>query len=190
MNRMKKLDFLQSMQRNIILIGFMGTGKSTIGRNLSQTFGYPLTDTDHLIVEQQGRPIPEIFASEGEEAFRDIETNVLHSLHQHSGHIIATGGGIIGREENRKLLRELGYVVWLIAKPSEILDRTSRNSNRPLLNTPDPESTIRELLEIRTPFYRDTAHLGIETDNLSFDEVTTGIIESARYHFGSQTEQK
>lgn len=174
------------MQRNIILIGFMGTGKSTIGRNLSQTFGYPLIDTDQLIEQQQGRPIPEIFAADGENAFREIETEVLRSLHKHSGHIIATGGGIIGREENRKLLRELGYVVWLIAKPSEILDRTSRNSNRPLLNNDDPEGTIRDLLEIRTPLYRDTAHLGIETDNLSFDEVTTGIIESARYHFGSQ----
>ena len=174
------------MQQNIILIGFMGTGKSTIGRNLSQIFGYPLIDTDHIIVEQQGRPIPEIFASEGENAFRDIETNLLHSLHKHSGHIIATGGGIIGREENRNILRELCYVVWLIAKPSEILERTSRNSNRPLLNNDDPEGTIRDLLEIRTPLYSKTAHLGIETDDLSFDEVTTGIIESARYHFGSQ----
>jgi len=173
------------MQRNIILIGFMGTGKSTIGRNLSRTFGYPLIDTDHLIVEQQGRTIPEIFESEGENAFRNLETGLLRSLHQHSGHIIATGGGIIGREENRRLLRELGYVVWLIARPSEILERTARNSNRPLLNNDDPERTIRELLEIRTPLYRDTAHLGIETDNLSFDEVTTGIIESARYHFSS-----
>ncbi|MFT6864028.1 MAG: shikimate kinase [Akkermansiaceae bacterium] len=174
------------MQRNIILIGFMGTGKSTIGRNLSQTFGYPLIDTDTLIVEQQGRTISEIFESEGEGAFRDLETNLLHSLRKHSGHIIATGGGIIGRPINRKLLRELGYVVWLIARPSEIFERTSRNTNRPLLQNDDPERTIRELLELRTPRYRDTAHLGIETDNLSFDEVTTGIIESARYHFGSQ----
>ncbi len=174
------------MQKNIILIGFMGTGKSTIGRNLSQTFGYPLIDTDQLIVEQQGRPIPQIFEDEGEQSFRDMETALLQSLHKHTGHIIATGGGIIGRPDNRHLLRELGYVVWLIARPSEILERTSRNSNRPLLNNDDPEKTIRNLLEIRTPLYRDTAHLGIETDNLSFDEVTTGIIESARYHFGTQ----
>ena len=174
------------MQRNIILIGFMGTGKSTIGRNLSQTFGYPLIDTDDMIVEQQGRPIPEIFESDGEETFRDLETKVLQSLHQHSGHIISTGGGIIGRPENCALLRQLGYVVWLIAQPQAILERTARNSNRPLLNNDDPEATIRNLLEERTPLYRDTAHLGIETDNLSFDEVSTGIIESARYHFSSE----
>ena len=127
------------MQKNIILIGFMGTGKSTIGRKLSQTFGYPLIDTDQLIVEQQGRPIHVIFEENGEQSFRDMETKLLKSLIKHSGHIIATGGGIISRPENRQLLRELGYVVWLIAHPSEILKRTYRNANRPLLNNDDPE---------------------------------------------------
>jgi shikimate kinase len=173
------------MQRNIILIGFMGSGKSTIGRRLSRTFGYPLVDTDQLIVDQEGRSIPEIFAEQGEEAFRDLETGVLRSLSRHSGHIIATGGGIIGRPENRALLRKLGYVVWLVASPAEILARTARNANRPLLNNDQPEETIRNLLEVRTPLYRATAHLAIETDQLSFDEVATGIIESARYHFRS-----
>ncbi len=176
------------MQRNIILIGFMGTGKSTIGRNLSRTFGYPLLDTDQLIEENQKTTIPELFAQRGESTFRDLETQTLQSLHNHSGHIIATGGGIIERPENRPLLRQLGYVVWLIAKPAEILKRTSRNTNRPLLNHDDPARTIKELLATRTPHYRDTAHLSIETDQLSFDEVTAGIIESARYHFGRQEE--
>jgi len=171
------------MQRNIILIGFMGTGKSTIGRNLSQTFGYPLIDTDQMIVEQQGLPIPKIFEKDGEPAFRTLETELLRSLSKHSGHIIATGGGIVGSTENRRLLQELGYVVWLRATPAEILNRTSRNTNRPLLNTDDPEGTIRQLLDIRNPLYQETAHLCIETDQLNFDEVTTGIIESARYFF-------
>lgn len=178
------------MQRNIILIGFMGTGKSTIGRNLSHTFGYPLIDTDQLIEEKEGRPIPEIFTDKGESGFRDLETEVLRSLKKHTGHIIATGGGIIVREENRALLRDLGYVIWLTAQPAEILNRTSRSANRPLLNTDDPEKTIRDLLKNRTPFYDEAAHLGIETDHLSFDEVATGIIESARYHFGTQPEQE
>lgn len=173
------------MQRNIILIGFMGTGKSTIGRKLSRTFGYPLIDTDQMIVEQEECPIAEIFADRGEKAFRDLETRVLRSLSRHSGHIIATGGGIIGRPENRRLLRHLGYVVWLVASPDEILARTARNTNRPLLNNDHPEETVRNLLEIRTPLYRATAHLAIETDQLSFDEVATGIIESAQYYFSS-----
>jgi len=173
------------MQQNIILIGFMGTGKSTIGRNLSQTFGYPLIDTDQMIVEQQGRSIPEIFEEEGEEGFRTIETELLRSLSKYNGHIISTGGGIIGTPANRTLLRELGYVVWLQASPAEILERTSRNTNRPLLNNDDPEGTIRRLLDLRIPLYQETAHLCIETDQLNFDEVTTGIIESARYFFAS-----
>jgi len=173
------------MQRNIILTGFMGTGKSTIGRNLSQTFGYPLIDTDQMIVEQQGRSIPQIFKDDGEPAFRTLETALLRALFKHSGHIISTGGGIIGSAENRRLLHELGYVVWLRASPAEILNRTSRNSNRPLLNNKDPEGTIRRLLKIRNPLYQETAHLCIETDQLSFDEVTTGIIESARYFFST-----
>ena len=173
------------MQRNIILIGFMGTGKSTIGRNLSQTFGYPLIDTDQLIVEQQGRSIPQIFEEDGEPAFRAMETDLLRSLFKHSGHIISTGGGIIVSADNRRLLQDLGYVVWLRASPAEILNRTSRNSNRPLLNNDDPEGTIRRLLDIRNPFYQETSHLCIETDQLNFDEVTTGIIESARYFFSS-----
>ena len=82
------------MQRNIILIGFMGTGKSTIGRNLSHTFGYPLIDTDQLIEEKEGRPIPEIFTDKGESGFRDLETEVLRSLKKHTGHIIATGAAV------------------------------------------------------------------------------------------------
>ena len=171
------------MTENIILIGFMGTGKSTIGRNLSQTLSYPVIDTDQLIEKQQGRSIPKIFEEEGEEAFRDIETALLKSLQSQSGHIISTGGGIIVREENRQLLRKMGYVVWLVASPEEIYKRTSRNSNRPLLNNEDPAGTIRKLLEARIPLYKECAHLAIETNQLNFDEITTGIIESARYYF-------
>ncbi|MCL4158414.1 UNVERIFIED_CONTAM: hypothetical protein GTU68_027702 [Idotea baltica] len=165
----------------------MGTGKSTIGRSLSQSLSYPVIDTDHLIVEQQGRSIPQIFEEEGEEAFREMETALLKSLHAHSGHIISTGGGMIERAENRKLLRQMGYVVWLVASPEEIVKRTSRNSNRPLLNNEDPAGTIRKLLSARTPLYEECAHLAIETNQLNFDEITTGIIESARY-FYSQPE--
>ncbi len=171
------------MTENIILVGFMGTGKSTIGRSLSQTLSYPVIDTDQLIEKQQGRSIPEIFEEEGEDAFRDIETALLRSLLKQSGHIISTGGGIIIREENRQLLRKMGYVIWLVASPEEIYNRTSRNNNRPLLNNEDPAGTIRKLLETRIPLYKECAHLSIETNQLNFDEITTGIIESARYYF-------
>lgn len=166
----------------------MGTGKSTIGRQLSKTLGYPLIDTDAFIVKQEERKIPDIFADEGEEHFRDLETALLKTLSTDHCHkqIIATGGGLIKRAENRKLLRELGFVVWLVATPETILERTSRNRDRPLLQTPDPAATIALMLAEREALYRETAHLILETSNLSFPEIKTGIIESARYYYGSQ----
>ena len=175
------------MLKNVVLIGFMGSGKSSIGRELSHSLGFPVVDTDTLIVERAGKPIKEVFADEGEDVFRDMESQVLRDLlaEKPHKHIISTGGGIIGREENRGLLRELGYVVWLRVSPEEILHRTSRNSDRPLLNNSNPKETITRLLTERTPLYEQTAHLTIDTDNLTFPEITTGIIESARYHFGA-----
>jgi len=174
------------MLKNVILIGFMGTGKSTIGRLLSKSLGYPLIDTDHHIEAQEGRPITEIFANEGEDHFRDIETQLLRDLQSQQAHkhIVSTGGGIILREENRQLLQELGFVVWLVATPENILERTARNRDRPLLHTEDPAETIRKLIEYRKPFYAESAHLTLETTGLTFSEITTGIIESARYHYG------
>lgn len=175
------------MLKNLILVGFMGTGKSTIGRELSKELGYPVLDTDNRIVADAGRSIPDIFEEEGEECFRDLETELLQDLLRQSAHknIISTGGGIILREENRRLLRELGYVVWLVARPDTIIERTSRNRDRPLLNNENPAETVRALLEERTPLYRETAHLTLETTDLTFSEITTGIIESARYHYGN-----
>lgn len=174
------------MSNNIVLVGFMGTGKSTIGWQLSKRLNYKLIDTDQLIVKRCGRPIPQIFEEDGEAAFREIETAVLKDLLSCRGHIISTGGGIIGSEENRRFLRELGYVIWLCASPEEILDRTARNTNRPLLNNNDPEGTIRCLLEKRNPLYRQVSHLKINTDQLCFEEICMGITESASYHFSQQ----
>ena len=171
--------------KNIVLIGFMASGKSSIGRELSQILSYPLIDTDNLVVQRAGKSIPQIFADEGEDCFRDHESAVLHALIDQKAvrHIIATGGGIIERPENRDLLRQLGYVVWLIVSPSEILRRTSRNKERPLLNNDNPEDAINTLLDHRTPIYKASAHEEIETDNLTFPEIATGVIESGRYFF-------
>ena len=171
--------------KNIVLIGFMGSGKSSLGRELSTLLGYPVLDTDTLIVERAGKSIPRLFEEDGESAFRDLESRVLADLEKQgpSRHIIATGGGIVTRPENRARLRNLGYVVWLVVSPREILRRTARNKDRPLLNTTDPEETIARLLEQRLPHYREAAHLTVETDNLTFPELATGIVESARYFF-------
>lgn len=171
--------------KNIVLIGFMGSGKSTVGRELHQRLGYPWIDTDHLIEQRQRKSISAIFAESGEEAFREMETCLLEELSEPDAprRIISTGGGIIGRERNRSLLRGLGYVVWLHAPTSVILERTSKNRDRPLLQTEDPVARIEALLAVRKPWYAETAHLKVETAGLDCGELATGILESARYFF-------
>jgi shikimate kinase len=174
-----------NVPKNIVLIGFMGCGKSTVGRELQQRLGYPLIDMDTLIEQRVGKAIATLFEELGEPAFRDIETHLLEELYAPDAprRIISTGGGVIIRRENRTLLRQLGYVVWLQAPVSTILDRTSRNRDRPLLHTDDPRARIEALLAERTPWYRETSHLALETRGLDSGEIATGILESARYFF-------
>ena len=175
--------------KNIVLIGFMGCGKSTVGRELQQRLGYPLVDMDQWIEEQAGRTISEIFASDGEPAFRDMETALLKDLNDPDAprRIISTGGGVIGRPGNRPLLKQLGYVVWLRAPVKTILERTGKNRSRPLLLTDDPAAKVETLLLERTPLYQETAHLTLDTAGLSSSEVATGILECARYFFTHPT---
>lgn len=175
---------------NIVLIGFMGCGKSTIGHELNKNLGYRLLDTDHAITRQTGKTIPEIFEQDGEDSFRQLETELLENLIAQgtSHHIISTGGGMITRPDNLPLLRQLGFVVWLSCTPEDILARTSRNSNRPLLQCDDPMAVITSLLKERSPLYEQTAHIEISTSGLEFSEISCGILESARYHFASQSD--
>ncbi|MBT8044716.1 MAG: shikimate kinase [Verrucomicrobiae bacterium] len=177
----------QQALHNIVLVGFMGCGKSTIGRVLGKKLGYHLVDTDQVIEQDTQKSISKIFAHSGEDAFRTLETQLLETLiHQKTQHhIIATGGGMVCKPANRPLLQQLGFVVWLSCDPEEILKRTSRNNNRPLLQCEDPLSAINELLEARSSYYEQTSHLKIQTTGLDFDEIACGILESARYHFGS-----
>ena len=171
--------------KNIVLIGFMGSGKSTVGRELHQRLGYYLTDMDLLIEETMGKKITEIFKEEGEKAFRDFETLQLIEIAKQTDirHIISTGGGIVIRPQNRALLRKLGYVVWLDAPEKTIYERTSRNRDRPLLNSPDAREKITRLLDEREPWYHETAHLKVDTSGLDSEEIAAGILESARYFF-------
>ena len=177
-----------SRRENLVLIGFMGCGKSTIGRQLQHMLGWSLVDMDISIEQDAGRDIPAIFEAEGEAGFRRRETELLKSLVEEpdAQRIISTGGGVVVAEGNRALLRRLGYVVWLRAPADVVLARTSRNNDRPLLRTENPLERIRTLLDQRTPIYREVADLEIDTSDLSVDEICTGILESARYHFGGQ----
>ncbi len=175
----------QTPPKNIVLIGFMGSGKSTVGRELHHRLGYPLVDMDHVIEQRARKPITAIFADEGEDAFRDMETALLEELNDPAStrRIISTGGGVIGRERNRALLRHLGYVVWLHAPLAVILDRTARNHDRPLLHTDDPVARVEALMNVRLPLYAEAAHLQVDTAGLDAGELATGILESARYFF-------
>lgn len=175
----------QILPKNIVLIGFMGCGKSTVGRELQQRLGYALVDMDQVIEQRAGKPITAIFADEGEAAFRDMETTVLEELAMapEQRRIISTGGGVVGRLENRALLKRMGYVVWLDAPASVIMERTAKNRTRPLLVTEDPAEKIRRLMHERRPLYQEAAHLKLDTTGLDSNELATGILECARYFF-------
>jgi shikimate kinase len=179
----------EGLPKNIVLIGLMGCGKSTIGRKLQTMLGYPLVDTDQLIEDKAGCSIAEIFAKRGEPYFRELESAVLHELSAPGTprRIIATGGGVVGRKQNRKLLASLGYVVWLQAPVDVILQRTARNRDRPLLQTENPREKVEKLLVERSPLYREIADLSLETAGLEMEEIACGILESARYHFAAKS---
>ncbi len=169
---------------NVILIGFMGTGKSTVARQLSRMLGFALVDTDAQIVERAGKPITRIFAEDGEAAFREIEAAVLGELARAERAVVSTGGGAVTRAGNVEALRAAGMVVWLDAGVEVIMERVSGNSERPLLQTADPRATVEGLLAERAPLYREAADERVEVDELSGDEVAYGLAESVRLWFG------
>ncbi|HEX8312828.1 MAG TPA: shikimate kinase [Chthoniobacteraceae bacterium] len=171
---------------NVVLIGFMGTGKSSIGRLLAARLRFKFVDTDQMIVEKAGCEIPQIFADHGEAHFRDMETEALSSLAQAERRVVATGGGIVVREENRTLLRALGLVVALTASEDVIFRRVSRNQKRPLLETPNPRETISRMLAARQPQYAEAAQFSVDTSDLTHAEVAEAIMEEARRAFSWQ----
>jgi shikimate kinase len=168
---------------NVIFVGFMGSGKTAIGRLAARALGFQFLDTDQLVVDRSQRQISEIFAAEGESFFRDLETDVIGSLSHLSRCVISTGGGAVLRERNRHLLRELGFVVCLTAREDVLFERVSRNDKRPLLQTADPRQTMRELLQARAELYRDTAHWTLDTSDMAHADVVEAVTAAAREAF-------
>ncbi len=161
---------------NIIITGFMGTGKSAVGRRLAKTLHMDYLDTDDLIEEREGSKICHIFEEKGESYFRKLEAAIVREVSHLDNYIISTGGGVILRDENIKALRRNGLIVCLTANSETILKRTIGTQDRPLLNEPDPGRKIEELLKMRQPYY-GKADLSVQTSNLTIEEVTRRIQE-------------
>ena len=164
---------------NIALVGFMGCGKSSVGRFVAGRLGYEFVDTDELVERGAGRPISTIFAEQGEEAFRELEREVLTSLAGRHKMLISTGGGLITYKDNLALLKDIAVVVCLWAGPETIWSRVSRQTHRPLLNGDNPRETIKRLLGEREPFYRQ-ADILVNTDRRSMKQVGMQVIHQFR----------
>jgi shikimate kinase len=174
---------MSAPRKNIVLIGFMGSGKTAVGRRVAEQMRFQFVDTDSLIVSRAGMDIPAIFARHGEERFREMETAALESLSTLDRCVISTGGGIVMRERNRELLRALGVVVWLTADEDTIFERVSRNTKRPLLQTENPRETVSQLLAARRPIYTAAADATVDTTGLSHASAAKAVIAEARRAF-------
>ncbi len=163
------------IDRHLALVGLMGAGKSTVGRRLAAAWGRPFVDLDEAIVAMAGRPIPEQFATEGEAVFRDRETAALRTaLAAPEPVVVATGGGVVLRDENRALLGEHAVVVWLDASVEALAARVGDGAGRPLL-ADGPEERLRTLDGARRPLYESVADLRVDTSGLGADEVVAAV---------------
>ena len=164
-------------KRNIFLIGPMGAGKSTIGRQLAQMLGMDFIDSDAVIEERDGADIDWIFDVEGEEGFRKREARIINELTQGQGIVLSTGGGSILSKENRNVLSARGIVIYLETTVDKQFERTQRDKKRPLLQTENPRQTLEELAKIRNPLYEEIADIVLQTDEQSAKVVASNIID-------------
>jgi len=163
--------------RNIILIGPMGSGKSTIGNIIARRLHREFQDSDHFIEQRTGVDIARIFDVEGEQGFRDRESNALNELLRANDRVIATGGGSILREENRQLLKQKGYIIFLDTSINQQMHRLRRDKKRPLLQTENPRERLETLLAERRPIYLDLADLAVKTDKRVARRLAADIID-------------
>lgn len=169
------------MHRNIVLVGFMGTGKTSVGQALARRLGMEFLDMDSAIERRENKPVARIFSEHGEPFFRALERRLTEELSGRSGLVIATGGGIVLNPENIGDFSRTGLVVCLLATPETVVARVEKESHRPLLAVADKLGRIRELLEKRRPLYEAIPHR-IDTSGLTVDEVADRILELDRWN--------
>ncbi len=162
---------------NIFLVGPMGAGKSTVGRQLAKKLKRPFFDSDKEIENRTGVSISWIFEMEGEAGFRKREQKIIDELTQLKDIVLATGGGAVLSETNRRVLRSRGHVIYLSASVEQLYRRTAKDKSRPLLQTPDPKQQIRQLLEQRVPLYQSVADIELQTGEQSVTHAVNRIIK-------------
>ncbi|MBK5931753.1 shikimate kinase AroK [Halochromatium salexigens] len=167
---------------NIFLVGPMGAGKSTVGRQLAEALGYEFRDSDQEIQRRTGVDIPTIFEFEGEEGFRKRERGVVEELAQEDGIVLATGGGVVLTPENRQQLAARGFVIYLHCSPEQQFARTARDRGRPLIDTDDPQQRLRDLMAEREPIYRQVADMVVSTERRG----TVSVVKEIRRRLESE----
>jgi shikimate kinase len=173
--------------KSIVLVGMMGAGKSCVGRCLQRRTKLALVDTDDIVASRFGISIPEIFSKYGEQGFREVETQVLREFAPPKQTIIATGGGIVLREKNIELLKQLGVVVWLDGDEETLFERASRAVNRPILKTANSRKAFSQILQARRSLYAKIAHIRIDTSMLTDEEVAMAVLSKLKRLGGNRT---
>ena len=164
------------MKSGIALIGFMASGKTSVGKLLATRLGLEFIETDSLIAQRAGKPIPEIFRQDGEIAFRDLEIGVIKEVAARKNAVIAGGGGVVLNTINIDRLRQENTIIYLTASPAAVLRRTAGDTSRPLLMTDDREEKIRELMRRRRPFYEYAADITVNTSRKNVTSVADEIM--------------
>ena len=166
-----------SESKNIFLVGLMGAGKTSVGRQLAVRLGKTFVDADHEIEARTGTSIPVIFEVEGEAGFRRREAEVIDELTQRTGIVLATGGGAVHDAATRARLKSRGMTIYLSANVIDLWHRTRNDRNRPLLDCADPKKRLEDLLALRDPLYREVADLVVETGRPSVNRLSATIVE-------------
>lgn len=166
--------------RNIMLIGFMGTGKSTVAAHMNQAYGMEVVEMDDVLAEREQMTIPEIFDKYGEEYFRNRETELVQELQKEENKIVSCGGGVVLREQNVEEMKKAGVIVLLTALPETILDRVREDENRPLLRGNKNVAFIEKMLEDRGPKYRAAADVIVATDGKDAAAICREIMEKVQ----------